>query len=293
MNTLKRRVDRREPLLSGRLFSVGRYAADGLGFTTVMAPGYHLVIQTGGLFIDRSGGDDAIVHAGMLAFFRPGRRYTTGDAGGCSSRAVVVTPSEAFLRDTQVPHITRALVHADGPAAVCMPAALSVRFRARLLGALRAGDPCGLEESLVDVDRALASVRPGRRSPDQRQSSATAAAHRDLVRAAIDTIARQPGRAWSLQELADRLFRSPFHLSRVVRAETGGTVGDLIGRLRVEHAANLLADTDLSIDQIARGVGYTHRGRLGVLFRRFTGQSPNEFRRACRMAERRRRSRAN
>ncbi|MBE5982737.1 MAG: helix-turn-helix domain-containing protein [Paenibacillaceae bacterium] len=47
---------------------------------------------------------------------------------------------------------------------------------------------------------------------------------------------------------------------------------------RISHAEQLLSDTDLTIGQIARTVGYSNAGRFAQLFHKNTGLLPGEFR---------------
>jgi len=276
------RTDERSPLLSGAEFDVGLYRASGPGFTTVTAPGRHLVIQTGGVFVDRSEKTPHVVAAGDVALFRPGRVYTTGDPEGSTSHAVVLTLHERLLHDDHARSLAQVISHPDGPARLPLPAFITIGARRALLAARRDGSPAALEEILAQIDFSLPAILGSRPPGSPGERSGTRRAHRDIVFGALDAIARRPERHWSLQELARQTHTSSFHLSRLVRSVTGCSVGDLITRQRVERAATLLAETDRSIDEIARECGYTHRGRLGVVFRRAVGESPGAFRRRCR-----------
>ena len=48
----------------------------------------------------------------------------------------------------------------------------------------------------------------------------------------------------------------------------------------MERAERLLANTDLPVGQIAQIVGYQNPSRFAEIFRRNTGRSPAEYRRA-------------
>ena len=49
----------------------------------------------------------------------------------------------------------------------------------------------------------------------------------------------------------------------------------------MERAEQLRANTDLPVGQIAKIVGYQNPSRFAEIFRRNTGRSPAEYRRAC------------
>ena len=92
-------------------------------------------------------------------------------------------------------------------------------------------------------------------------------------------------------ELADRptltgFARSvgvhPVTLARAFRRSFGCTVGEYVRRLRIEHAARQLADTEVSLAEIALAAGFSDQSHFSNLFRRHTGLSPFQFRRAVR-----------
>jgi AraC family transcriptional regulator len=74
----------------------------------------------------------------------------------------------------------------------------------------------------------------------------------------------------------------PVTLARAFRRAFGCTVGEYVRRLRIERAARQLADSDLSLAEIALGAGFSDQSHFSNLFRRHTGLSPFQFRRAIR-----------
>lgn len=68
-------------------------------------------------------------------------------------------------------------------------------------------------------------------------------------------------------------------LKSAFRQVHGCTITDYIQQRRMSHAEALLAETDLSIGQVAQSVGYRSASRFAELFRKSTGFSPLEFRR--------------
>lgn len=62
----------------------------------------------------------------------------------------------------------------------------------------------------------------------------------------------------------------------------GRTVHDEITRVRMERLADLLIGTDRTLTQLAEGLNFNHSEYMGVAFKKFTGKSPGEYRRANR-----------
>jgi AraC family transcriptional regulator len=86
----------------------------------------------------------------------------------------------------------------------------------------------------------------------------------------------------SLTALAASVGVHPVTLARAFRRTFGCTVGEYVRRLRIERAARQLADTDLSLAEIALAEGFSDQSHFSNLFRRHTGLSPFQFRRAVR-----------
>jgi AraC-like DNA-binding protein len=64
--------------------------------------------------------------------------------------------------------------------------------------------------------------------------------------------------------------------------DAGDSFGELVARLRLRAAARLLADPDLKVIEISASLGYTDSANFTRAFRRWTGLSPQAFRRAAR-----------
>ena len=98
------------------------------------------------------------------------------------------------------------------------------------------------------------------------------------INAAVQAIREGYADALSVDELVAQsgLSRAFFH-SRF-REETGMTPNELITRLRIEKAQNLLSVTNGTIGDIGALCGYLDRAYFARVFRRQTGLSPSEFR---------------
>jgi AraC family transcriptional regulator len=88
----------------------------------------------------------------------------------------------------------------------------------------------------------------------------------------------------SLRGLAESVAVHPVTLARAFRRAFGCTVGEYVRKVRIERATRQLADTNLSLAEIAVTAGFSDQSHFSNLFRQHTGLSPFRFRRAVRSA---------
>ena len=86
----------------------------------------------------------------------------------------------------------------------------------------------------------------------------------------------------SLKDVAQAVGLTPGHLTTVVGRKTGRTVLEWISERRMAEARRLLVGTDLSVEEVARRVGYGDPGYFVRSFRRAHGATPLGWRRAGR-----------
>ena len=82
----------------------------------------------------------------------------------------------------------------------------------------------------------------------------------------------------SLESLSAAFGYSSRHLQRLLRIYTGKSYSEIIQYLRLKQAASLLAETDLSVDEIAERCGYHASRSLRKLFSDQYGMSPSDYR---------------
>ena len=85
----------------------------------------------------------------------------------------------------------------------------------------------------------------------------------------------------SLDELAQWAGYSAQHLNRLFRRQLGITPLQYLARLRMQRAARLLAEGELTVQAIAARVGYSDPYYFSRLFKQHTGQSPAQYRAAA------------
>lgn len=70
----------------------------------------------------------------------------------------------------------------------------------------------------------------------------------------------------------------PVYLSRLVKKETGNTFLEILTRVRMEQACNMLRDPNNKVYEIALAVGIKDSKYFSQIFKRYYGMTPVEFR---------------
>jgi two-component system response regulator YesN len=82
----------------------------------------------------------------------------------------------------------------------------------------------------------------------------------------------------TLQQVADYLFISTWHLCRVLKKHSDTNFVDILNHVRIEHAKKFLRETNLKVYEISERVGYSDIAYFSKVFRALTGLSPKQFR---------------
>ena len=107
-----------------------------------------------------------------------------------------------------------------------------------------------------------------------------AVADQSLARA-LRLLHEAPGARWTLRKLARRAGTSRAALVRKFRSLTGLSPLRYLARLRMELAAARLLESDASLAEIAREVGYDSEFSFNRAFKRHRGLPPGVFRRSA------------
>lgn len=100
------------------------------------------------------------------------------------------------------------------------------------------------------------------------------------LRAVVDAVVRGPQEPWTIAALARLAGLSRATLVRRFSAATGMGVAEFTTRTRMTIAADLLATTDRSLEDVAARVGYSSASAFGKAFRTTTGHTPSRLRRS-------------
>jgi AraC-like DNA-binding protein len=103
-----------------------------------------------------------------------------------------------------------------------------------------------------------------------------------LVGPALRMIHYEPARSWTVATLATTAGASRAAFARRFTEVVGQPPMTYLTQWRLDRAADLLRDTDATVESIARQVGYANAFALTVAFKRVRGATPRQHRNAHR-----------
>ena len=82
----------------------------------------------------------------------------------------------------------------------------------------------------------------------------------------------------TLNELSERFMFHPVYITRCVIKKYNLTPQQLLTKIRMEHAAQLLEETSLHVNLIGQSVGYSDAAYFSKLFKKYYGITAKEYR---------------
>ena len=98
------------------------------------------------------------------------------------------------------------------------------------------------------------------------------------IRRSVELMDAHMERELTLGELAAAAYLSPFHFARLFKKLMGTSPHAYLAALRIQRAQTLLAETDLSVTEVAIRIGYQSSSHFARAFRQTTGLTPRAFR---------------
>lgn len=191
-------------------------------------------------------------------------------------------PDLVFL-DIRMPGLdglkaAQAILDADASLSVVIVSAFSEFDYART--AFRAGVVDYLLKPIRPTDIGDAVKKAAGKADNGVAGDIPAARTSALVRAVVDYVAANLNRPIRLQDVAEAVFISPYHLSRTFKQLTGQSLVDYIQERRLEKAEDILLTTELTITEVAGLTGFSDAAYFATCFKSRTGCSPMQFRKA-------------
>ncbi len=238
---------------------------------------HEFVLPRRGVFVRHVAGRPVVADSNHALFFRRGETHRVSHPIDGGDACTVFAIAERRLRevggeldprwaDTEVP---------AAPGSVCTPPRIDLLHRGLLAELRRGGAGLAVEEIVLElVASLLVSDETSERATTQ-QRGATARRHAELVERTRIELARRLDAKLDLIDLAHTVHSSPFHLSRVFRAQTGTTLRAYHERLRLRAALDRILADERDLTQLALDVGFTHHSHFTNRFRREYGVPPS------------------
>lgn len=99
-----------------------------------------------------------------------------------------------------------------------------------------------------------------------------------IVNNAVSYIEKNYMNKLRLSDVADQVYVSQWHLSKLLNRFAGQSFSDILNNVRIDRAKELLHDPSLRIGDIAELVGFLDMAHFSRVFKKQTGVSANEFR---------------
>lgn len=98
------------------------------------------------------------------------------------------------------------------------------------------------------------------------------------VRRSIEFLHQNYDQSIQVKDIAAAVNLHPGYLHRIFKTHTGRTLSDYLNMLRMEKAKMLLGQSDIPIAEIADYVGISSRQYFHLLFKKYTDNTPVEYR---------------
>lgn len=254
--------------------------------------------------------EPVLIEVGDIAVIRGDVAYSVADEPATTPSQVVTSADYCST--------TEGIEHAVGPVQTCgtpvdgdavlLSGAFERRseLSERLLQALPAvlvvpaADSCS--PSLEMVTEEVTRDRPGQQlvldrlldlmlisalrswfdNPDANAPAWCRAFDEPMVGAALRLMHDAPAHPWTVADLATKVGSSRAALARRFTAAVGEPPMTYLTSWRITLAADLLRETDHTVETIARKVGYANSFALSVAFKRLRGTRPSDHRKVVR-----------
>ncbi|ABX44208.1 response regulator transcription factor [Lachnoclostridium phytofermentans] len=99
-----------------------------------------------------------------------------------------------------------------------------------------------------------------------------------IVKNALQYIDENYQQKIMLSEVAEHIYVSQWHLSKLLHRHTGQNFSEILNNVRIEKAKELLNNPALRIGEVAEKVGFVDMAHFSRVFKKIVGISANEFR---------------
>lgn len=232
----------------------------------------HLVFPYRGTYLRHVGSDQSVADAHHVLLFNAGEGYQVSHPVTGGDASLVLALTEPLLRELAPP----ALLHKRDVLGFRLQS-LRIDARAQALVALlrhslRHGRAEPLEAESLLLTLASRSLGPRTSRPP----GATPAKRRLVDRVKL-LLASDPGRRWTLADIASAIGGSAVYLTQAFQQVEGLPLYRYQLQLRLARALDLLPHHD-DMAALALALGFSSHSHFAAAFRRAYGRSPTAFR---------------
>ncbi len=137
--------------------------------------------------------------------------------------------------------------------------------------------PSRMKELIEAVETMVQSLNGGK-EPDDGSIISDKEAASFVVRKALLYIENHYNEKITLNDVADEVFVSHWHLSKLLHKHTDKSFYDIINSTRIEKAKQLLYNPQYKVNEIGYMVGYADGAHFSKVFKKETGMSANQYR---------------
>ena len=119
---------------------------------------------------------------------------------------------------------------------------------------------------------------PERELPEDAEDAENNEANSFIVKNALEYIRDNSREKLRLADVADQVYVSQWHLSKLLNKHTGKTFSDILNGARMDRSKELLKDPSLRICDVAEMVGFQDLAHFSRVFKRMEGMSAGEYR---------------
>jgi AraC-like DNA-binding protein len=231
----------------------------------------YLVFPYRGAFVRHLGRDEVVGEANQVMFFNQDESYRISHPVKGGDACLSMSIDETLLRELVLKEQLR-----EGGKLAFDPHRLRIDARAQALVALlRHGLGNGVIETLEAEVLALTLIK--RALGERTAHAARASAGRQkLVDRAKLTLTSDPGRRWTLADIATEVGVSPVYLTQVFQQVEGLPLYRYQLRLRLARALDLLPQCD-DLMTLGMELGFSSHSHFSSAFRQAYGRTPKEF----------------
>lgn len=154
--------------------------------------------------------------------------------------------------------------------------------RAMQLGVVRY---CSKPSKMVQLEEALAEMIKRLKKQENLPKEETPVeppenegAQNFIIKNALEYIEEHYAEKLTLTEVAQSVYVSQWHLSKLIAKNTGQSFSELLNGVRIGHAKELLNDPSLKIWEISERVGFNDVTHFSRIFKKMENRSANEYR---------------